>query len=86
MTAGLSLEDAAPIIGLKKARGESGAARLAGIEASGDVPRPLLLKMTKAYRRPLLVFYLSHPPKTGIGGRTLGPCQARPATIQNSMR
>ena len=68
-TAGLSLEDAARIIGLKEARGESGAARLAGIEASGDVPRPLLLKMTKAYRRPLLVFYLSHPPKTGDRGQ-----------------
>ncbi len=68
-TAGLSLEDAARIIGLKEARGESGAARLAGIEASGDLPRPLLLKMTKAYRRPLLIFYLSHPPKTGDRGQ-----------------
>ena len=68
-TAGLSLEDAARIIGLKESRGESGAARLAGIEASGDLPRPLLLKMTKAYRRQLLIFYLSHPPKTGDRGQ-----------------
>jgi len=68
-TAGLSLEDAARTIGLKEARGESGAVRLGGIEATGDVSRPLLVKMAKAYRRPLLVFYLSHPPKTGDRGQ-----------------
>lgn len=68
-TAGLSLEDAARIIGLKEARGETGPQRLAKIEESGDPPRPLLLKMTKAYRRPLLVFYLNHPPKTGDRGQ-----------------
>src|SRR5580704_1185084 len=68
-TAGLSLEDAARAIGLKDARGESGTERLAKIEDAGDPPRPLLLKMAKAYRRPLLVFYLSHPPKTGDRGQ-----------------
>lgn len=68
-TAGLSLEDAARMIGLKEARGESGAERLAGIEITGEVPRPLLVKMAKAYRRPLLVFYLNHPPRTGDRGQ-----------------
>src|SRR5262252_9416154 len=68
-TAGLSLEDAARAIGLKNAHGESGPERLAKIEGAGDPPRPLLLKMAKAYRRPLLVFYLSHPPKTGDRGQ-----------------
>jgi Zn-dependent peptidase ImmA (M78 family) len=68
-TAGLSLEDAASAIGLKAARGETGPERLAKIEGTGDPPRPLLLKMAKAYRRPLLVFYLSRPPKTGDRGQ-----------------
>jgi Zn-dependent peptidase ImmA (M78 family) len=68
-TAGLSLEDAARAIGLKDARGETGSERLAKIEGSGDPPRPLLLKMTKTYHRPLLVFYLNRPPKTGDRGQ-----------------
>jgi Zn-dependent peptidase ImmA (M78 family) len=68
-TARLSLEDAAKAIGLKDARGESGSERLAKIEEAGDPPRSLLLKMAKTYRRPLLVFYLSQPPKTGDRGQ-----------------
>jgi Zn-dependent peptidase ImmA (M78 family) len=68
-TAGLSLEDAVHAIGLKNAHGETGPERLAKIEGAGDPPRPLLLRMAKAYRRPLLVFYLSHPPKTGDRGQ-----------------
>jgi len=68
-TAGLSLEDAARAVGLKDARGETGRERLAKIEVTGDPPRPLLLKMAKAYRRPLLIFYLSRPPKTGDRGQ-----------------
>jgi hypothetical protein len=68
-TAGLSLEDAARAIGLKEARGETAPERLAKLESEGDPPRPLLLKMAKAYRRPLIVFYLSQPPKTGDRGQ-----------------
>jgi Zn-dependent peptidase ImmA (M78 family) len=69
-TAGLSLEDAAHAIGLKDARGETGAERLAKLEkGEGEPPRTLLAKMAKAYRRPLLVFYLSQPPKTGDRGQ-----------------
>ena len=49
-TAGLSLEDAARAIGLKDAKGETGPERLAKIEHTGDLPRPLLLKIAKAYR------------------------------------
>ncbi len=68
-TAGLSLEDAARAVGLKTARGVSGPERLAKIEESGDPPRSVLLKMTKAYHRPLLVFYLNQPPRTGDRGQ-----------------
>jgi transcriptional regulator with XRE-family HTH domain len=69
-TAGLSLDDAARAVGLKKAYGETGAERLAKLEDGKVEPaRPLLEKMAKAYRRPLLVFYLSAPPKKGDRGQ-----------------
>ena len=69
-TAGLTLEQAAQSIELGAARGKAGDERLAAIEAGDEAPsRPLLLRMAKAYRRPLLVFYLAAPPRTG--NRTL---------------
>lgn len=69
-TAGLSLEEAAHAIGLADARGIPGPDRLQLLEVGKEEPsRPLLLKMAKAYRRPLLVFYLDEPPKKGDRGR-----------------
>ena len=82
-TAGLSLGDAARALGLKTARGQSGPERLAALEhGENELSRPLLVKMAKTYRRPLLVFYLAAPPKTGDRGqdfRTLpGPERHNP--------
>src|SRR3546814_6821871 len=58
-SAGLSLEEAAPKVGINDARGQSGAERLLALEtAEGDVSRPVLLKMAKVYRRPLVSFYM----------------------------
>jgi Zn-dependent peptidase ImmA (M78 family) len=69
-TAGLSLEEAAHALELKEARGTPGPDRLAALEAGKEEPsRPLLLRMSKAYRRSLLVFYLEQPPKTGDRGK-----------------
>jgi Zn-dependent peptidase ImmA (M78 family) len=69
-TAGLSLDDAARSVGLKTAYGETGAERLAKLEEGKvEPPRLLLEKMAKAYRRPLLAFYLSAPPKKGDRGQ-----------------
>jgi Zn-dependent peptidase ImmA (M78 family) len=69
-TAGLSLEDAAAKIALGSARGVDGATRLAAMETGETAPtRPLLLKMAKQYRRPLLVFYLAQPPRKGNRGQ-----------------
>jgi len=69
-TAGLSLEEAAHAIGLADARGVPGPSRLELLEAGEEDPsRPLLLKMARAYRRPLLVFYLEEPPKKGDRGK-----------------
>ena|SRR6266699_80059 len=69
-TAGLSLEEAAHAIELSDAHGVSGPQRLAALEAGKDEPsRPLLLRMAKAYRRSLLVFYLEKEPKAGDRGK-----------------
>jgi Zn-dependent peptidase ImmA (M78 family)/transcriptional regulator with XRE-family HTH domain len=68
-TAGMSLDEAAAKVGLKEARGVSPAGRLAALESGQASPsRPLLLKMAKAYRRPLLTFYMSAPPRKGDRG------------------
>jgi len=68
-SAGLSLEAAAKAIDLNDAYGKSGAERLAEFENGiGEPSRPLLLRMSKAYRRSLLVFYLAAPPPTGDRG------------------
>ena len=69
-TAGLSLEQGAHAIGLKDAYGKKGAERLAELEAGEDTPTySVLSRMAKAYRRSLLVFYLSNPPRIGDRGQ-----------------
>jgi Zn-dependent peptidase ImmA (M78 family) len=76
-TAGLSIEEAAAKLGIGDARGVTAADRLAAYEAGNLEPsRPLLVRMAKQYRRPLLTFYLSEHPKLGERGedfRTLPP-------------
>lgn len=68
-TASLSIEDAAQRLSIKDARGVPGADRLRALEAGEVVvSRPTLLKMAKVYRRPLLTFYLSAPPRRGDRG------------------
>lgn len=69
-SAGLSLADAAARLDLGAARGVSGADRLAAIEAGEfEPPRSLLLKMADRYRRPLLTFFLTEPPRRGDRGQ-----------------
>ncbi len=68
-TASLSIEDAAQRLNIKDARGVPGADRLRALEAGEVVvSRPTLLRMAKVYRRPLLTFYLSAPPRRGDRG------------------
>ena len=69
-TASLSLDQAAHAVGIKESRGRSGADRLAALEAGEEDPsRSQLVRMTKVYRRSLLVFYLDHPPTKGDRGQ-----------------
>ncbi|MFL6605753.1 MAG: ImmA/IrrE family metallo-endopeptidase [Steroidobacteraceae bacterium] len=70
-TSGMTLEEAAKALDITRPE------RLEALEAGTEHPsRPVLLKMAKEYRRPLLTFYLSHPPRRGDRGqdfRTLPP-------------
>ncbi|MEP6832227.1 MAG: XRE family transcriptional regulator [Gemmatimonas sp.] len=69
-TAGFDLAEAADKIALGPARGVAATERLAALEAGDTEPtRPLLLKMARQYRRPLLTFYLSSPPAKGNRGQ-----------------
>ena len=80
-TAGLTLGEAADKVDIKAARGVSGEERLAEYEAGQKEPsRPLLRRMAKQYRRPLMAFYMSAVPKAGERGqdfRTLPPEHSR---------
>lgn len=68
-TAGFTRELAAEKLGIGDARGVSGVERLARIESGAvTLKRPLLLKMAKLYRRPLVTFYMGAPPRRGVRG------------------
>lgn len=68
-TAGLDLEQAAQKLLIQGGKTASGAEKLAAYEDGTAHPsRALLLRMSKAYRRPLLTFYLDKPPSIGDRG------------------
>jgi Zn-dependent peptidase ImmA (M78 family) len=68
--AGLSIDEAALALGFKDTRDRTAAARLESLEAGREEPsRSVLLRMAQMYRRSLLVFYLSAPPRLGDRGQ-----------------
>ena len=82
-TAGLSPEEAVRKLPIRDAWGITAVDRLGELETGQIEPtRPTLVSMSKQYRRPLLTFYLSAPPRKGDRGtdfRTLSVGSA-PAT------
>jgi Zn-dependent peptidase ImmA (M78 family)/transcriptional regulator with XRE-family HTH domain len=69
-TAGLTVADAARKLGFTDNRQRTAAGRLTALETGQDEPsRSVLLRMSKEYRRSLLVFYLSAPPRTADRGQ-----------------
>jgi transcriptional regulator with XRE-family HTH domain len=63
-TAGLSTHEAAKKLDIRPAYGLAPPDRLTQLEGGErDPTRPMLVKMAKAYRRPLVVFYLANPPR-----------------------
>lgn len=81
-TAGLTTDEAVRKLGISAARGVSAVDRLTALERGREIPsRPMLVKMAKQYRRPLVAFYLPVPPRKGDRGedfRTL-PADHSPA-------
>ena len=68
-TAGLSPEDAVRKLPIRDAWGITAVDRLGALETGQIEPtRPTLVSMSKQYRRPLLTFYLSAPPRKGDRG------------------
>lgn len=74
-SAGLTVEHAAERLSLRDTQKISAAEKLVALESGQVEPdRRVLTKMSKAYRRPLISFYLREPPApdtTGLDFRTL---------------
>jgi len=85
-TAGLSLEEAVRNLGMNAARGVEPVERLERMEAGEVAPtRPMLVRMSKRYRRPLLSFYLSAPPRQGDRGQDFRTLPAAFAMTDNAL-
>ena len=90
--AGLSREEAVAKLSLHAAYGKTPVERLEELESGVRPPtRPMLVKMARQYRRPLVTFYLSEPPKRGDRGtdfRTLSgvPAPSDDARVQALVR
>ena len=83
-TAGLTPEAAVRKLSIRDTQKANALDRLAGYESGAEDPsRPLLLRMSKQYRRPLVAFYLPKPPTMGDRGadfRTLSGDDHTPET------
>ena len=83
-TAGLTPEAAVKKLSIRNTQKANALDRLAGYESGEEDPsRPLLLRMSKQYRRPLVAFYLPKPPRKGDRGadfRTLSGDEHAPET------
>ncbi len=85
-TAGLSADEAAHALGFDNTRHRSAAERLKALEAGDEEPsRSVLLRMAKAYRRSLLVFYLPEPPRTGDRGQDFRTVPGAPPPLFNPL-
>ena len=70
-TAGLTRQEAVRKIGIGDSRDTTAVDKLAALERGDKDPtRPVLLKMVRQYRRPLLTFYLPSRRVRGTGAPT----------------
>jgi Zn-dependent peptidase ImmA (M78 family) len=85
-TAGISPEEAVARLQIREARGIPALDRLADLETGrSDPTRPVLVRMAKLYRRPLLTFYLSAPPRKGDRGRDFRSLPADYSATANAL-
>ena len=68
-TADLTPAEAATKLAILNTKASNPEDRLLEYEKTGEISRSLLVKMSKVYRRPLLVFYMSSPPRKGDRGQ-----------------
>jgi Zn-dependent peptidase ImmA (M78 family) len=85
-SAGLSLEDAANRLGLSASETNSAADKLEEFEAGENFPtRNQLAKFAAVYRRPLITFYMKHPPRKGARGDDFRTLPAAPSPRESAM-
>ena len=85
-TAGLSREAAVKKLGIRDAYGFKAVDRLSSLETGETEPtRPMLVKMAKQYRRPLVTFYLSKPPRKGNRGADFRTLSNEPSPTDNAL-
>ena len=85
-TAGFTPEQAVKKVQLRPARGSSAVSRLAALETGQDAPtRPLLLRMAKQYRRPLVTFYMPSKPRHGDRGQDFRTLPADHTTADDAL-
>lgn len=78
-TANLTLEQAVEKLGISATRSVAAVQRLVAYETGKAAPtRPLLVRMAKHYRRPLLTFFLPAPPQSKERGVDF---RARPGSV-----
>lgn len=83
-TAGMSAGEAARALGFSDTRERSAVDRLQALEDGEEEPsRSVLLRMARAYRRSLLVFYLPAPPRTGDRGQDFRTVPGAPPPLFN---
>lgn len=69
-SAGLNVSDAAKKLALNDSKHQTGSQKLLLLETGERLPtRSQLSKISKAYHRPLVSFYMTHPPKRGPRGK-----------------
>lgn len=85
-TAGLSLEQASQKLRISNLSNLSAIERLIALENGSLEPtRPMLVKMAKQYRRPLLVFYMTSPPRKGNRGQDFRTLPTQPTKIADAL-
>jgi Zn-dependent peptidase ImmA (M78 family) len=85
-SAGLAVEDAAKRLALGNSRKETGAQKLLDLERGARLPsRTQLGKIAKTYRRPLLAFYMTAPPRKGPRGEDFRSTGAEVSARENAL-
>ena len=85
-TAGLTQDEAAKKLGLRDTKRATGVGKLAALERGGSEPtRPQLVRMSQQYRRPLLTFYLSQPPRRADRGGDFRSLPASSTSVDDGL-